>query len=133
MCRVCELVRDLTTCSVALRATSGDDGRARRHASGFGKWRGVKPVRRRVCPRREKGNDPSPESYADSVSLRANKGTHEWASSRPTGEKRGETPEPKGMRRACKANSLHDRHQFLRREVGSYGTLSQGTWELGNS
>src|SRR5207302_4665086 len=66
-------------------------------------------------------------------SLRANKGTHEWASSRPTGEKRGETPEPKGVRRACKAHWLHDRHHFLRREVGSYGTLSQWMWELGNS
>ncbi len=43
-----ELVRHLTTSSVARRATSGDDVRARRHASTFGKRRGVKPVRRWV-------------------------------------------------------------------------------------
>src|SRR5260370_40300004 len=93
--RVCELVRHLTTSSVALRATSGDDGRARRHASAFGKRRGVKPVRRRVSPRPEKGNDPRPESYADIVSLRANKGTHGCACARPAGEKRGDTPAQK--------------------------------------
>ncbi len=126
-------MRHLTTSSVALRATSGDDARARWQASAFGKCRGVKPVGRRVSPQPERGDDPSPESYADIVSLRANKGTHEWAQSRPTGEKRGETPEPKGVRRACKANSVHDRHQFLRREVGKLRdsiTLDVGTWEL---
>src|SRR5216684_385571 len=71
--RVCELVRHFTTSSVALRATSGDDVRARRHASAFGKRRGVKPVRRWVYPQLDMGSDPSPESYADIVSLRANK------------------------------------------------------------
>lgn len=49
-------MRHLTTSRVALRATSGDDVRAR--------W---------VLPQLDKGSDPSPESYADIVSLRANK------------------------------------------------------------
>jgi len=117
--QVYELVRHLTTPCVALRVTSGDDVRARRHASECGTLRGVKPVRKRVYLQPERESDPSPESYADKVSLWANSGTRQWASSRPTGEKRGDTPGPKGEGRACNSNSLHDRYQFPRREAGS--------------